>query len=67
MVSTPVAKQHGGQRKGAGRPPKNDPLIKRTIAMHAADWAAFDAIKKETTGTNPGTIRELIEHYRSAT
>ena len=53
-------KQHGGPRKGAGRPPKSDPLIKRTIAMNAADWAAFDKLKRKHDATNPGLIRLLV-------
>lgn len=51
--------QHGGPRKGAGRPPSQEKMRRRTIGMLEADWQ-----KAQTLAEREGckSVDELIRH-----
>lgn len=58
-----MKKTHGGPREGAGRKPAEARLVKRTFAMHDADWLLFDDLARQFD-SKAQCLRYLINGYR---
>ena len=51
---------HGGPRKGAGRPKSADPLKRRTIALRESEWQAIEDIRQREGLSLVATLRLMI-------
>mgnify|MGYP001395813870 CR=1 FL=1 len=52
--------QHGGHRKGAGRPPAQEKMRRRSIGMLESDWQKAQALADREGVSIDEIIRRLV-------
>lgn len=52
--------QHGGRRDGAGRPPSQETMRRRSIGMLEADWQKAQALADRNEVSVDEIIRRLV-------